>query len=313
MGSPRFFLSQDGIEDGQELSHAGDEGDLFSFSSGQQVLIVFSDHGIMPRRSEGGHVQGASDRGASPRDHSPAAGLSTVTVEGRQSHQRGDLLSAGLAEFREFSQECPGRRRPDAFDGQKQLLLFLPDGRVLDVVVDVIVDGGDLAVEQFDDALNALAHASVSGLGQSVGLGDAHLDQLPSACEKFDEYLCLFVVQGPQGRLDGDGKEGQDLRVDRVGLGKATGGLCKVADLSGVDDDHRQSGSGEFSDDCAFIASGRFEDDARQAHPLQRFHDLGLAGGIVVDAKAGSLVGECDIEPGLGDVDADGQRRDILV
>ena len=90
---PRLFVSDHGIEDGQELSHAGDEGDLFPFASGQEFLVMGFDGEVVPGRHERGHVEGVSDGGSSAANAACPARLAAVVVERRESHQRRDALA----------------------------------------------------------------------------------------------------------------------------------------------------------------------------------------------------------------------------
>jgi len=43
---PGFTGSDHGVEDGQELAHAGDDGDLFGFAGGDEAVVELLDDGI---------------------------------------------------------------------------------------------------------------------------------------------------------------------------------------------------------------------------------------------------------------------------
>ncbi len=46
-----------GIEDGEQLAHTGDEGDLLRLASGQQSLVEVPDDGIVLAGDHCSHIQ----------------------------------------------------------------------------------------------------------------------------------------------------------------------------------------------------------------------------------------------------------------
>src|SRR5690348_2322218 len=68
-----------GVEDNDQLAHAGDDGNLRLFSLGNQALIVGLQDGVVERGcANAGHVDGVADPAAAPLDVALAAALSTV-------------------------------------------------------------------------------------------------------------------------------------------------------------------------------------------------------------------------------------------
>src|SRR5437899_1300287 len=80
-GLPWFAVSQDGVEDDEELSHAGDERLLAGFAGGAQLLVVRRDDWVLPAGDEGGHEEGGADRGAAAGDGAAAAQRPAVAVD----------------------------------------------------------------------------------------------------------------------------------------------------------------------------------------------------------------------------------------
>src|SRR5271170_7756908 len=70
-GAPWEFVSEDGVEDGEELSGDGDEGDHFGFSFGHfSVAEDFQDRVVT-----GGGQSGEEERGSHRRSSAPDHGL----------------------------------------------------------------------------------------------------------------------------------------------------------------------------------------------------------------------------------------------
>src|SRR3954467_13210403 len=80
-GLPWFLVSQDGVEDGEELAGDGDEGDHVGLSGGAEAFAEGFEDGVVTGRDEGGQEQGGAHALASTGDHAlafPVAGLAGV-------------------------------------------------------------------------------------------------------------------------------------------------------------------------------------------------------------------------------------------
>jgi len=53
-GLPALQIADHGVHDGQQLMHAGRQGNLLGFARGQQALVKGFDHGIVARGDERG-------------------------------------------------------------------------------------------------------------------------------------------------------------------------------------------------------------------------------------------------------------------
>ena len=84
-------MSDDGVADGQQFAHAGNEGDLLAFACGDEPLIQRTDDGVVAHGGTGGHVQHRAHRSATTPDAARAFPLAAVTIERRHTHQRGEL------------------------------------------------------------------------------------------------------------------------------------------------------------------------------------------------------------------------------
>jgi hypothetical protein len=94
------------------------------------------------------------------------------------------------------------------------------------------------------------------------------LDQLAAAGEQGVERLDRLVGQRPGSGAHPLGEEGEDLGIDRVGLGELAGRLGKVAHLAGIDHHEREPGGPQCGHERGFVAAGGFEHDEGQGERL---------------------------------------------
>jgi hypothetical protein len=73
------------------------------------------------------------------------------------------------------------------------------------------------------------------------------LDELATAGDEFPGALGVFGGPRPDGWAHGFGKAGDDVGVQRIGLGERSGGAGEIADLPGVDERHREMGAGHVA------------------------------------------------------------------
>ena len=93
---PWPIVSENGVEDGQELSRESDESDHFGFASGDEAIEESFQDGVVAFGDHSAHEQGSSDGGASSADETAAAPLAGLAGERGQASERGDLLAAEL-------------------------------------------------------------------------------------------------------------------------------------------------------------------------------------------------------------------------
>src|SRR3954464_1442430 len=128
-GLPWFLVSQDGVEDGEELAGDGDEGDHVGLAGGAEAFAEGFEDGVVTGRDESGEEQGGAHALASAGDHAlafPVAGLAGV---GGQAGEACDLLIVEGSELGQLGDEGSGRDRADAGHGGEEVLLLAPGGR----------------------------------------------------------------------------------------------------------------------------------------------------------------------------------------
>ena len=90
---PGLFVSDQGIEDGEQLVHGGDEGEFLVLSPEEELLVEVFDGGVEADGAEGGHVERGADGGPTAPDGLFASKGSAVAVDGGDPDEQGDLLS----------------------------------------------------------------------------------------------------------------------------------------------------------------------------------------------------------------------------
>src|SRR3954469_9342376 len=196
-GLPWFLVSQDGVEDGEELAGDGDEGDHLGLAGGAEAIAEGLEDGVVTAGDEGCEEQGAAHALAAAADHALALPLAGLAGVGRQACEAGGLLLVEGAARGQLGDGGSGDDRPDAGDGGEEVLLVAPGGRAAHAGVDLGIDLGELLLEGADEAGDALLDAPHGGAALAVPLSDDHLDDLAPAGDEVGEELRRLVGQGP--------------------------------------------------------------------------------------------------------------------
>lgn len=304
-GFERGAVTHHGVEDGQELAHAGDHHHFEGFSGVGETPGEALDLRIMGTRGQGGHVQTGA-HGVSPAGDGAFAGhASGVVVEGGHADEGADLFAVQGAQFGGFGEKRGAGSGADVRDALEDLVLA---GEVL-VFVD---EPGDFLVDLFDRVMEPSHEGVDVFLDEGVGRGfeaaaflGAGLDELAAAEDQGVE-LFLDLGFGHDGlRVHGLGVERQEVGVDGVGLGFLSTGLGKRACLCGLDAADGEVVFQAGGDEGAVVGSGGFDDDALGVELLEQGDDGGDAWRGVVEGVNVGLVGGGQIEAVLADVDAD--------
>ena len=108
-GIPFLTAGNHGVEDDDELTHAGDERNLRLLAFGNQATIEGLEHRIVPRRgAEASHVEEIAHPAASALDLALAASFAAIVVVRRNAEQGGDCRVAHLSQFRHPCDQAGG-------------------------------------------------------------------------------------------------------------------------------------------------------------------------------------------------------------
>ena len=97
---PGHPAAEHGVEDGEELAHACDEGDLGRLACGLEPLVERSNGGVPASAGERCHVKHGAYGGSPTPDGATAAEGPAVAIEGCDADEGSDLFAAEGAELR---------------------------------------------------------------------------------------------------------------------------------------------------------------------------------------------------------------------
>ena len=80
---------------------------------------------------------------------------------------------------------------------------------------------------------------------ESIGLHADHFDHLAAASDQFGQALALGVGERAWFGTNTFSEQGDDLGVECIGLGEASGSTGKIPDLAWIDDRERQTCAGQ--------------------------------------------------------------------
>jgi len=301
---PAGFTPHHGIEDDEDLAHAGSPGHLVGLSGPQEPLIELSDDGIAAGGRHGAHVEHRTDVASSAPDLALSLVGTAVAVQRGNAHQGGDLAAVQGAEFRQSGDHRRGRDGAHAGEALEDLVLFAPQGAFADELAEVPVDGCQALFEDLDELLD-VGTDPLGGADQTVLLRREHLDDLTAPGVEGLELAELDRLEGPDLGSDRFAETGQDAGIDGIGLGELSGGLGEVPDLPGVENHERQTLCGQVVDGVHLPAARGLEE---HQGGVVRFDEVGQQGDAVFAVgKAHAFSGGCHghIEAVLGDIDTD--------
>src|SRR3989338_10270082 len=199
---PRFILSNHGIQDGEELSHTGNQGDLFWLAGLHETLIKSTHDRVETYRKERSHIERASHGGPPAENRSLTAHRAGVTIEWHHAYQRPDLPAGQLSQFWNLRNQSRNRGIAYSLDASQQ-------GSQVGVMLGNMFGNFGFGFTQFflqsfDDCHNAFSRRTVCRT-QPVSLCNQHAHNLPTARDnrlnplqigrrqKFDDLIPVWM------------------------------------------------------------------------------------------------------------------------
>ena len=159
---PGGALFENGVEDSEQLAHAGGESDLFRFAGCAQTLVELPDQRVASRRCQGGHVEDRPDGSTSSPDAALPSEGAAIAIQRRHAHQSCYLFAVQHTELWKLGQESDRQHRADSWNTPDQVLLLSPDRAVPYGPAQFLVNGLQLFLKPGDMRAYALAHGPVS-------------------------------------------------------------------------------------------------------------------------------------------------------
>ena len=104
---------------------------------------------------------------------------------------------------------------------------------------------------------------------EPIGLHADHFHHLTAAGDQFGQGLAVGVGDRAWFGTDAFSEQGDDLGIERVGLGEPPGGTGEIPDLARIDDGERQTGAGQSRRDGDLEPAGGLEHDQRRGQITQ--------------------------------------------
>src|SRR3990170_801781 len=297
-------MSNHSVQDGQEFAHAGGKRHLLGLASRDEPLVEGLNGRIATGGHQGSHVEPAPPLRAAAPDAALAPQGAAVSVQRRHTDKGGDLLTVQATQLRQTGEQGGGDYRPYPWGALEKVVLLSPDRARADGLSQVPIQVGQAPLKPADVFQDVGAHRP-GRCPQAVLLGYQHLHQLAPPCQEGTQFLGGSIWEGTEGWPDGLGELGQDLRIDSVGLGQAAGGPGKLPCLTGVDDHHRQPGSGQGSDQGQLNTTCRLQNHQGGVEPDKMGHQFGDALVIVRDVPGKSSGPLGYVQPPLSHIDPD--------
>jgi hypothetical protein len=235
------------VQDNQELAHAGGQSYFPGLARRTKAVVKGLDDGVISAGCESRHIEGSPYPGPPAPDHPFASEAATVSVEGGDTYQSGNLVAAQSAQFRKVGQEGDGHHPADAGDATQQVVLFSPEGALPQGAFQVIIQISQLLLQPADMVLNSLAHGFRSSGPPPILLRSKHLDHLVAPGQEGGQFLGLNIRQRIWRGSHRLRKVGQGLGIQPVGLGQPASSPGEVSNLAGIDHGQGQTSSSQCS------------------------------------------------------------------
>src|SRR3989304_1214050 len=306
------MIFDDGIEDDQELSHAGSEYDSEGLTRCLQALGELTNDRIEATSRKGGHVKHAADGSPASPDRTTTMEFPTITAERCQADQGGNLLAIESSQLGQLGQERGGRHRANARHTLHESGLALQLFVRLYQTGNFFLDLADLFLQLLDHAAHAFDHALRTSRLQAIRLGGAQLDQLSSTNHQFLKFLLDFRDFLHRSRLDMLSKAGDHFAIDPIGLGQDPQAPSEVANLTWIDHGALLAGSGQLGNELAWVSSGCFDHHQATAGHRQFIEKSPETGAVIGGREASALDKQKHLERILSNVNPDKRIKNCV-
>jgi len=214
-------MTHHGVQDEQQLVHAGGQGELLGLAGGAQAGREVPDDGVMAGGDERGHEEDRAHAGASAPHDAPPPPAATLAVKRSDPHERGHRLAVEATEFRQVGQQGQSRGRADPRDAAHEVLA--PEGTRLHPLGQEMVQLGPFIFQPREMALDRGPYGRHGGL-EPLAFGGQHAHELTPPGEQRRDLLGRRVGERAWRGLNGFGEAREDRRIEGVGRGQLPDG-----------------------------------------------------------------------------------------
>src|SRR5713226_7643153 len=309
---PWGFVSQDCVEDGEQLSSDGDDRGELVFAGGNELVAEQLEGRVVACRDHGPHEQSAAHARSAAADEAFAPPFAGLPGPRSKSGEGRDLAAVERTQFWQFGNQGARDGWPNARHRGEQVFLLGPGRRSPHVVGDVVVQFGQFLLQRLAQPGDALLQAGKSDMTCALAFCRDHLDDLAPAGDKIGEQLCCRVGQLPKPRFGGFSKVRDHGGIDRIGLGTFAERLREGPYLSGIDHHHRQAGAGQASCDHRLETAGGLNRHQLDREWLQPFDQIVDPGARAADGKTLTARAYRHVQPVFRYIDANINRVHLI-
>src|SRR6266852_1570028 len=281
------FVSQDCVEDGEQLSSDGDDRGELVFAGGNELVAEQLEGRVVTCRDHGTHEQSAAHARSPPPMKLLPRHLPDCRVQGA-SPARAAIW----------------RRSSEPSSGSSAIRVRAMVGPM---------PGTEASRSSFSaQAGDPLLQAGKSDMTCALAFCRDHLDDLAPAGDKIGEQLCCRVGQLPKPRFGGFSKVRDHGGIDRIGLGTFAERLREGPYLSGIDHHHRQAGAGQASCDHRLETAGGLNRHQLDREWLQPFDQIVDPGARAADGKTLTARAYRHVQPVFRYIDANINRVHLI-
>jgi len=308
---PQNFFFDHFVDDGDKLSHGGDEGDEFWFSGEDESVVEGFDFRVVEFGDDRGQVECGSNVGSAAAGGSFSSESSAVPVSPREFEEAGDsdepcdLLSVECSQFGQLGDENSERHRSDAGDRSQNSGASLHEIIALNDRIDFGFERLHLLLKQLDHFVDHAFYVFVVSASTSVLFSDDVCRELSSSGRQIFEFLLCFTERISDSRLHALGKQSNDPSINGVGFRELSCGPGEVTNLSWIDDGDFELPAEKSLHERSFESARRFQTNSFGASFFEQFQKLAMPQPIIGDGDKFFIGCDKDIEFVFGDIDAD--------
>ena len=245
-------MLEHGIEDDQEFTHAGDQGDFLGLARGHQPLVELPQHRIPPDRHHGGHVESCAHVSPATPNHPFPAPVASVPVQGRYPPRATTCLLERVPNSGRCARRLKVRAGPTPSTLRKRSSCSRHRGTLPETVAQVLVQVPQLLLQHGQHPVNALVHHG-KGTMATLEFGSVHLQHLAPTSHQRPQIPSLLIRQRPGHGSDDRPEVRQHLGIQTVGFSQFAHGAGKTPHLAWIDHGYRNTRSTQGHCDGGFM------------------------------------------------------------
>lgn len=307
----KIRIFEEAVHEHDKLAHAGYQSDFGFFAVGAKTDVEGFENGVKANSTERRHIECTADGGSSTGDMSSAALIATIAIVGSNADQGRGSLITDASELWQFSQDGSGGDCAHARNSIESSRLALEIFIGCNQLGDGNVAGSNLFIQKSKKLTGLPLGELISVVKGAIAFAGAGVDQLQSASRQFTQAGLCGRRNGARNGFDRPTIVTQNGRINGIGFGAQAFGFGEVANTASFDNADWNLGGVQDPHDGLFVAPGRFANDMRAGMSTQEFEQLSMTFGVV--GQAVRLIGQIELQRGLGNVEADVEDGGVVL